>query len=565
MDNKIEAKEIYFKDLFGPKFLFHIPGYQRQYSWEKDNVEQLFDDIREAMDDEQSSYFLGSIILQIIDEKSDGSATYDLVDGQQRLTTLVILLAVMRDLIENKSYKETLQRMIFQKEDDLVNTPEEVRILVRDKDREFFKKYILEENGTLLDINIKDLNESQFRIKNTMEILRSKFYVENKLNKDLLNRFVKYVLNNCIFVYVKTGNFTSAYRLFSVLNDRGMPLTTADLLKSSCLGEINESDRDKYQEQWETIEDELGREEFDQLLGYIRTIFVKEKAKKSIFDEYNEIIFKKLPDFRGKKFFEYVKIVSDIYKEKIQNAEINSSDQEINVKYYNLMSLMRDYITSSDWIPVFISFCIKFNDDDMLYEFLKKLEKKFLINWIRELTPTTRIVEMSKLLNLIESKNNANDIINDDIFKTVDYKNDVYNAINSNLFYSKQFCKYILLRLDMNISENSNIQKSYKGIVTVEHILPQNPKKDSIWLNIFNDIQRQELTSCIGNLVLLSRKKNSAANNSAFDVKLKKYYAKGITDFELTKEITKYNNWDVNSIKERQNDMTQRIINLWVK
>lgn len=108
---------------------------------------------------------------------------------------------------------------------------------------------------------------------------------------------------------------------------------------------------------------------------------------------------------------------------------------------------MRGYISSSDWIPVFISFCIKFNDDDMLYEFLKKLEKKFLINWIRELTPTTRIVEMSKLLNLIESKNNENDIINDDIFKTVDYKNDVYNAMNSKLFYSKQYCKYVLLRL----------------------------------------------------------------------------------------------------------------------
>ena len=137
--------------------------------------------------------------------------------------------------------------------------------------------------------------------------------------------------------------------------------------------------------------------------------------------------------------------------------------------------------------------------------------------------------------------------------------------MNSDMFYYKQFCKYILLRLDMNMSENSNIQKAYKGIVTVEHILPQNPKKDSIWLSIFNDTQRQELTNCIGNLVLLSRKKNSAANNSAFDVKLKKYYAKGITDFELTKEITKYNDWNINSIKKHQNDMIERVISLWVK
>ncbi|MED3824556.1 DUF262 domain-containing protein [Priestia flexa] len=123
IDTKIEAKEILLKDLFGSKFAFQIPGYQRQYSWEKDQLDQLFDDIREAMEDGENSYFLGSVILQAVSQKSDESGVYDVVDGQQRITTLTMLIAVMRDLIENTKAKSTLQSKIYQEADIFEDTP----------------------------------------------------------------------------------------------------------------------------------------------------------------------------------------------------------------------------------------------------------------------------------------------------------------------------------------------------------------------------------------------------------------------------------------------------------
>ncbi|MFC3885568.1 DUF262 domain-containing protein [Bacillus songklensis] len=139
IDTRIEAKEILFKDLFGSKFTFKIPGYQRQYSWEKDQQEQLFDDIKEALEFEEESYFLGSVILQVISQKSDDSGVYDVVDGQQRLTTLTILLAVMRDLIAHPKAKSTLQSKIYQEADPYEDKPETVRLRVRDRDYSFFK------------------------------------------------------------------------------------------------------------------------------------------------------------------------------------------------------------------------------------------------------------------------------------------------------------------------------------------------------------------------------------------------------------------------------------------
>jgi uncharacterized protein with ParB-like and HNH nuclease domain len=564
LDQKIDAKEIYFKDLFGPKFLFQIPGYQRQFSWERDNFDELFDDISQAFENSEENYFLGSIILQTIKHNSDESGIYDVVDGQQRLTTLTILLAVMRDLSTNEQAKKTLQDKIYQAANPFENTPEKVRLLIRERERDFFKKYILEVDGTNKKIQSDQLNEPQTKMVTAVNTFKDKFYNDNKLNDTLLNSMIMYILNNCIFVYVKTGSFTSAYRLFSILNDRGLPLTTADLLKSSNLGAINNSEKDRYQKLWEKIEEDLGQEEFDKILGLIRTIFVKEKAKKSIIDEYEDIIFKQKKICKGSDFIKYLDNISDIYRDRILNAELSNNTSEYYVKYYNLMALMRDYITSSDWIPVFLSFAQKFPSDQNQFEFLLKLEKKFMINLIKELTPTARIIEMMKILQLIENKSTAEEIIKSPIFETTSYENELVNYLSSPEFYKKKHSKYILMRLDMGLSENTNIIKAYWGVVSIEHVLPQTPEANSPWTAAFTDQQRKEWTHRLGNLVLLSRKKNSSANNKPFDQKIKKYFSQGITEFALTKELTKYPTWDIHTLETRQNELISKLRKIWI-
>src|SRR5690606_31368479 len=113
------------------------------------------------------------------------------------------------------------------------------------------------------------------------------------------------------------------------------------------------------------------------------------------------------------------------------------------------------------------------------------------------------------------------------------------------------------------LSENSNIAKSYEGTISVEHVLPRNPKKDSEWMKLFDDNLRGKLTDRLGNLVLLSRKKNSHANNNDFKIKLKKYYYQGITDFELTKQIMNYDIWDAQAIERRQSNLIGKLMNLY--
>ncbi|WP_297991124.1 DUF262 domain-containing protein [uncultured Anoxybacillus sp.] len=105
----------------------------------KDNFDQLFEDIRQAFELGEENYFLGSVILQAKETNPDGSGLYDIVDGQQRLTTLTILMAVMRDLSNNSKAKATLQEKIYQEENEFEGTKEEVRLEVRDRDKTFLE------------------------------------------------------------------------------------------------------------------------------------------------------------------------------------------------------------------------------------------------------------------------------------------------------------------------------------------------------------------------------------------------------------------------------------------
>ncbi|MCD1258298.1 DUF262 domain-containing protein [Paenibacillus athensensis] len=565
IDGKIEAKEILLKDLLSAKFLFQIPGYQRPFSWEKDNFDQLFEDIKEAMEyaeihKSDENYFLGSIILQVRDEKADGGGLYDVVDGQQRLTTLTILLAVLRDLVQIDMAKKFLQDKIYQMANEYENIPEKVRLLVREKDRDFFKTYILTPDGTqqVRSLDVKSLSESQAHIVEAVLLFKQKFVVKDSLQHEFVDKMIKFIFNNCVLVYVKTGSFTSAYRLFSILNDRGMPLTTSDLLKSSNLGAITDNERERFQKIWEAVEEELGRDQFDELLGHIRTILVKDKAKKSIIDEYEDIIFRNNPTLRGKAFIRMVEDIAEIYREHLVNAHISTK----NVKLHNLMSLMRDFISNSDWMPVYISFAKKFTAEGDIYAFLVKLEKLVVTNWLLEITPTARIVEMNRILQLIETENDVKAILSHHLFDTRKYAGDIKGALESIHFYKKKYCKYVLLRLDMALSENENIMKSYTGIISVEHILPQNPS--AAWTADFNDDDRRVWTHRLGNLVLLSRMKNSSANNRSFEHKLKTYLSKGMTDFAITKDISKYQTWNTVHLAERHSALSKFLSGLWV-
>ena len=316
-------------------------------------------------------------------------------------------MVVFIDLVEEMDFKNTIHSKIYQKKDILQKIPERSRITykIRDNIDEFIKNYIIEENGTTKEEELKEKlkeykNISVLHMANAILILRKELSkIEN------LPDFIAYIFDKALFIYVSTSNTEDAFRMFTILNDRGIPLTSADILKSENIGALDsDKEKQKYAQLWEDIEAKYG-DGFDRFLQFIRTILVKEKARANLLDEFKEKVYDKKVLMRGKETFDLVEEYSDIY-EKI----IDLQDSSLSNKFKNLITIMKIGLRSEDWIPPLLSYFEKFKYKN-LDEFLTKLEYKFAGDWICGITPTKRLDAMNNILKKIGNCSNSEEVL----------------------------------------------------------------------------------------------------------------------------------------------------------
>ena len=545
MENgEIKSNKVKLMDIFSERFWFVIPEYQRSYVWENDNIMELLDDLFFAYENKpENEYFLGSLVLKKLDNES--FPEYEVLDGQQRLTTFFIMLAVLRDLIDNPRNKSQMQEKIYQEEDEFNGVPERSRITykIRDNIEGFIKTYVITEGGTSKEdylYNLKDeKNISISHMANAILILRR----ELSQREDIFE-FAKYINKKALFIYVSTSNTEDAFRMFTILNDRGIPLTSEDILKYENIGALDsDKEKQKYAQLWEDIEAKYG-DGFDRFLQFIRTILVKEKARANLLDEFKEKVYDKKVLMRGKETFNLVEEYSDIY-EKI----IDLQDSSLSNKFKNLITIMKIGLRSEDWIPPLLSYFEKFKYKN-LDEFLTKLEYKFAGDWICGITPTKRLDAMNNILKKIGNCSSSEEVLKDENIFNIN-KEELKNSISGDI-YQKQFSKYVLLKLEYIMSDNT-VHLSSFNCISVEHVLPQNPKNDSEWNKIFTKDERAKWTNKLGNLVLISKRKNSSLGNCDFKEKKEKYLKSRIDAFNGSKVFIESNDkWTVDVLQDRQ-------------
>lgn len=582
----IKAEEASIDKIFSDDFLFEVPIFQRPFIWNSENFEELFDDISTAKDSDEEQYFLGSILLQETAPKK-----YQVVDGQQRLTALTILFASIRDNANHPNVRTTAQDLIYQKANELRDIQEQMRIIPWADLETTFKTYIYAEGGTnrfLTEfeeraIPYKDEDDPKYHIYEALKTFKAKLSQTESIDK-----LIKYILTKTFIVYIKTSTQTSAFRLFNVLNSRGESLNTSDLLKSENLGEIkNTRLRETCADTWHDIEETLGREELENVINFIRTIKIQEKAKVNIYDEYQKVIFKNKLLPKGEDFFSYVNDIAGIYEVKILNATNNSTKAETRNKYFALATLMDNFLPFSDWKPPLIHFYHTYKKEDLMLDMLLKLEQKSFVEWAAGFSFVERFTSLTRILKLIDNCRNAQAVIEKmldpedsetkrgKVARSIDYSN--HSEIISNLrvfddpqFYSKyggKLAKYTLLRLDIERTDLDTVKNEYSGSITVEHILPRNPVKDSEWTHLFNEQQRIEWTNKLGNLVLLSGKKNSQAQNFEFDKKKSVYFfaQNKKTNFIITQDLKDIKIWNYEEAVKRHDSFKNALFGIYAK
>ena len=550
----IEADKQILQKIFSQDFWFVIPEYQRPYVWQKDNIEELIEDLYYAFEHkEDNEYFLGSLVLK--NTNNQNFTEYEVLDGQQRLTTFFMMIAVLRDLLEDEDYKSTMREMIYQKENKLKKIPSRNRITyyIRDNVESFISEFIISDNGTLKKDELLHRAESDnISISNMANGI---LIINNLLSqKENLEEFVVFLLNKALFIYVSTDNTEDAFRLFTILNDRGIPLTSADILKSTNIGQIQKEELKKYSKIWEEIEAKYG-DNFDRFLVFIRNILVKQKANANLLDEFEKNIYEKGKLNKGKDTIDLLSKYDEIYDEIIE-----LENKKLSNEYKNLITIMKIGLQSEDWIPPLMYYYSKFKFN-RLDDFLKRLEYKFAGDLVAQESPTTRIENMNKIIREIEKIDisNFNDFINNsDVF---DINKRAYREVIDGNIYKRRFNRYLLLKLEYLMTDNTVHLSSYKTI-SVEHILPQNPSINSQWRNDFTDEEREFWTHKIANLVLISKRKNSKLSNLDYEDKKEKYLNERIDVFKGSKVfIDKNLKWTVDVLQKRQEKLVNMLIN----
>lgn len=565
----IEAKEVNVVELLSNKF-YKIPIYQRPFSWREENFQEFVEDILDAIEDNQPTYFLGSILLK---SENDGM-TYEIVDGQQRLTSLIVLLSVFRDYLNDESLHWD---WIVSRGNEYAGIPSREKIEVWSDLRELFSEYIYKIGGTkkfIEDIENRRviLNEKDSPAYHLYEAITTFRNFIDCLSEETVRRFLNYLFTNVYFVRIITTDHSSAFRLFNVLNTRGLPLSAADILKSMNLESLPDQAREKYFRMWRDLEEDIGRERLENLLGWIRTIYTEEKARRELVDEF-EKLFKTNKIKKGEEFFKLVLGYGEIYRDKILDPQILGLSPYKRVRYITLIDIMNRFLPFSEWVSLLLLFYKKFRDEESLYHFTFRLERKIFIEWCADFTATERVTSAIHLIRLIKNSESPQEVL-ERMFehaeevrrgrerRKIDFNDRelirriLLSKVDDPQFYTLKggkMVRYLLLRLDMEMQEENFPGYANIETITVEHILPRSPKGE--WLKIFSEEDIKDIVNRLGNLTLLNRRKNSRASNYEFSKKKEKYFDVIHSPFAITSMLRDYEVWDKKGFQKRHREL----------
>lgn len=545
--HEIKSEKILVKDIFS-NLWFRVPEYQRPYVWGDDQIDDLLDDLAFALREKpEQDYFLGSFVYQL---KRAGSVVgqvfdeNDLLDGQQRMTTLFMLFACIRDLSDNQKLQKSCQVAIFQEGDEFDGIPERTRLAfaIRPEVQDFVDNYLKIVGGTnkedeLLVFKNKSLDPSMRNMANAVLKIRqilTKLVSESSDTGFDLSSFYSFIRQKVLMIYVSTENLDDAFRLFTILNDRGMPLRNSDILKATNLGALTDTaDKERYAKLWEEAEGDLG-DDFDRFLNHIRTVLLKDKARLNLLDEFEHKIYhpkekdkatglvKQPLLIKGKDTFKLVERYLKLYNQLLGGT--NYDETGGSFEFDNLIKVMLTALPSTDWLPPLILYYDRFGYK-RIQEFLVKLDNQLSSDWIAQYSPTARMERMSEIMRATESAENSDELL--DTINPFKMDQEGFSRAAAAAVYGRRFTRYLLLKLDYLYADHS--QRMSLDFLSVEHLLPQNPKADSQWRKDFSDQQREEWTHRLGNLVLISTKKNTSQGNLDYAEKKDRYFQKRIS------------------------------------
>ncbi len=568
-NESIEGKAYQLKDILATEFdaYYQIPIYQRPYQWGKEQCEELLNDLFENYEDHgEDDYFCGSLVFIQSDK---GNKTYDIVDGQQRLSTFILLAKVLATLYSvDDKYQRYLQESWSDRHEDGEKKKRE-RLdfdLVGFSAKKDFQEALkfFDDLDASKGENSKSNDPSKGKNSYLKNAICLKNYLEKKEIEDI-NHFIRWLYLRVNFITITCSDTDMALRIFNVLNARGLPLHATDIFKGELLKKLTEEkEQEELATRWENLRQKcldngFAMETlFSQHLTYLNPVTSKEKMEKRLVTWFKNL---------NKTPLEYLDVVEDFYNAYCEVLEMQD-------RYAHLLS----YLEDNYWRAILCA-SILHDYSESKIEALKELLVKFYYqHWVAKKPKTQREQTCCNIINALKEKKNMEHIISIAIKNLDEYSVTQHfkENLRDSLVYEKQptknpWIKPILILVEYFMSDDPEPKRIQTNDFHVEHILPQKPTLSSQWAKDFSEEERERYTHSLANLTLLGGNKNSQASNLDFKDKKKTYMGEEIslskkktframTCYKMTIDIAHhYTEWTPKSLEKRKEELIKII------
>jgi hypothetical protein len=590
---RIENHKYSIEEAFRECF-YIVPDYQREYVWTDKEVHQLLEDIGEQIDAGTTrEYFIGTVLVSPTDQKNH----YEVIDGQQRLTTFFLLLCALKHLFQGEPQRQMISGLIST---SYVDSDGEVRTNLKLEPRyesagEVMAKLVeLDAEPMAVRAGIQSSGITSFGSLENLVNAYSTLYRYLKDNYDdtpKLKKYWGYLANNVVFIQIST-DVSSALKIFETINERGVGLNPMDLLKNLLFTQVKQGQFTQLKDEWKKITKPLEKEK-EKPLRFLRYFLmanyvIKNERGDAVVREdeiYDWFIAKDnaaLCDYAGKPF-EFVRKVIRNVEHYLAFANGLGNDGKPSLAMDSLKRLAGGAFSLHYVLllaaanfpkPLFDHFVAQLESFLFYYIFTKTptkdLERSFS-QWADELRA------IAEAGDPVKQKVQLNSFVADRFEKNMAGKSqELADALKRFTLYSMQQyrTRYLLARL------TQHVEMAFSGLkvpgslepftnLEIEHILPNKPEDDlrAKWATENPGMVYDDYKNRLGNLTLLEKPINIVAGNDFYTGKQVEYGKSGnyltrslvaLTDVGQNTSISRINakleafpNWDAASIEKR--------------
>ena len=523
---------------------FRVPEYQRPYAWGDQQIDELWADLTGALG---GGHFMGSLVLNIEEPSAP-----QIIDGQQRITTLTILLALIRD-----RYHALGSRYSAAPDQLLLNAfkagDKAFKLRSGDANWPVLRDFVLRpptDDARLpisefkkLEKTVRLRNQQLVRNVQRLDGLLGRYLEQQADAESALYSLEEHIRTGLEFVTISVGSVGDAFLLFETLNDRGLQLSAADLLKSHILSKVawQHNDADLVHDasvQWDGLIDRLGGQDVTRFLRHYLLISRSKVRKDDVFDLFKEDIGAYGPTKLLDRLSEYAGYYGQLFDpSRIENTKPRSCVTDINglnvISHYVLLLPALKYLDSSNFVKIartaeMLSFrwvVCGWNAQELESKYAKAAQ-------ILEKSEGEQVDEVNAML--VDSLPGSAEFI--DRFRTM-------------RMGVKYMTRYVLRRIEETVHPTGEFDLKGTNEVHIEHVMPKS--STDYWLERCDgDVDAYEdIVDRWGNLTLLHGKPNQEISNGTFEVK-KAHFAK--SDIATTKLLAELDGWDVGLIDRRQ-------------